>query len=320
MPAPPLTHHEIVELIAPFTQRGRPVDLATSDRAQRRLAFKPRPDAAATGLQETLELECHAGPLFRLTRTLRRADGLQATLTAQGGEAGALLDRVEAVPPAQHFDDLDGAALARSYLVAPSLPGAPPTLKLERARVRVDGWELQLEVPAQRGISGDLRLVPPGDALPTLPEDLLAVAGWNWSRLVREPLAWHGKLRLLGGSLRRTRVAEAELRAIATHLARTFAAPPASYHARLAGRRWGVFLRRGIPAFTGLALLASIVTLTGSLREAVEHDPILWTMLFHVPTGLFVLSFALQELPRLEIPPLPRALPFERWRPERPSQ
>ena len=59
----PLSHHEIMGLVAPFTHFGRSVDLAASDRLQRRLAFKPVEHAAggaAAGLpahREQLQLE-----------------------------------------------------------------------------------------------------------------------------------------------------------------------------------------------------------------------------------------------------------------------
>ena len=36
----PLTHHEILGWIAPFTRQGRQLDLAASDRLERRLRFK----------------------------------------------------------------------------------------------------------------------------------------------------------------------------------------------------------------------------------------------------------------------------------------
>ena len=41
MSAPPLTHHEILALAAPFARAGWQVDLAASQRAERRIAFRP---------------------------------------------------------------------------------------------------------------------------------------------------------------------------------------------------------------------------------------------------------------------------------------
>ena len=60
----PLTHHEIMSLVAPFARSGRHVDLAASDRPQRRLAFKLVEHAAVVdGLpaDATIVFHCHRG-------------------------------------------------------------------------------------------------------------------------------------------------------------------------------------------------------------------------------------------------------------------
>src|SRR5512145_905587 len=102
MAAHPLTHHDILGLVAPFVRRGRHVDLPASDRMARRVAFRPVEHAAeASGrppLVETLALEHPEPGWFELTRTLRLADGLQATLVTEGRTAAEVLERVEAVP------------------------------------------------------------------------------------------------------------------------------------------------------------------------------------------------------------------------------
>jgi hypothetical protein len=63
-----------------------------------------------------------------------------------------------------------------------------------------------------------------------LPEDLLAVLGWDWARLVRTADGWKSKLRLRGNLSRRSDRAEAALDRPAVHLARTLAEPPARFH------------------------------------------------------------------------------------------
>ena len=76
-PSPPLTHHQILALVAPFTRSGRTVDLAASDRLARTLRFRPRTIEVVDGLAadtaerigpltETLQLECHASGSHRL--------------------------------------------------------------------------------------------------------------------------------------------------------------------------------------------------------------------------------------------------------------
>ena len=84
MSAHPLTHHEILGLIGPFTRRGRHLDLPASDRLARRLVFKPiehtDPAIASPVLIESLQLEQPEDDTYRLTRTLSLPCGLQDTL------------------------------------------------------------------------------------------------------------------------------------------------------------------------------------------------------------------------------------------------
>lgn len=137
-----------------------------------------------------------------------------------------------------------------------------------------------------------------------VPDDLLAVLGWDWARLVPERSGgWTTRLRLRGGAARRTRLAEAALERAAAHLALTLAEPPARFHERHRAARWGVVLRRSIPVLTPLALLATVL---GMPKLDTSGGPGLWWLLYHVPTVLIAASFCLQELPRFEIPPLPR--------------
>jgi hypothetical protein len=316
MPAPPLTHHEILDLVEPFTRRGRHVDLAASQRQERRLVFKPPSVPADTAvdagrLQETLQLECLGTGTRRLTRRVTRADGLQATLHAQGPDVGAMLAQVEAVPAVRHFVDGPGFHIARSYALDDGDDGRPATLTLMQGSVHVDGLVLTLAVPAVRNVAGNLTLVPAMPGGLVLPEDLLAVLGWNWTRLVRSREGWTSKLRLRGRAEQRNRRAEAALTQAAAHLARTLAEPPACFHERLRAARWGVFFRRGIPTFTAITLL---LTLAALAHLDGDRSPGLWMALYHVPTLLVALSFCLQELPRFEIPPWPRRLTAPAWR------
>jgi hypothetical protein len=317
MPAPPLTHHEIIGLAEPFTRRGRHVDLAASQRAERRLVFKPPAapgdHAADPALHESLQLECFDGGVYRLTRRLRGTDGQEASLQAQGGDAGVLLARVEQVPLDLHFVRGAGYTIARSYVLDVASAGEAAVPRLERGRVQVDGLALTLTLPAHAGVAADIRLdALSADAL-VLPEDLLAVLGWNWARLLPDRRSWASKLRMPRRAQARTARAEAALQVAAVHLARTLAEPPARYHERLARARWGVFFRRGIPALTGLALLVSVAVLAVTTHYVPERPMGLWYVFFHLPTALLALSFCLQELARLEIPPLPRPLAAARW-------
>ena len=335
MPTPPnrpaLTHHEIIRLVEPFARQGRRVDLAASDRAERRIAFKPREGpgsvAGSAPWRETLTLDCRSPGHFVLQRTLVPPDGPAATLCASGPDPGPLLARIEAIAAEHHFEAGPGWTLARSYDT--DLPrkarvpagATPPPLVLTRAELRAGGLTLVLinKLPDLRGVAADLVLAPTSAAvpLPDLPEDLLAVQGWDWARLVRDKQGWTSRLRLRGPVLRRSRTAEAALPRVGAHLARVMAAPPASYHDAHRLARWGVVLRRGIPS------LMAILMVAGAMLLPRWVDPVnsgAWMALHYLPIGLLAVAFSLQELARFEIPPWPRRSAAARWMGDAPER
>jgi hypothetical protein len=312
--APPLTHHEILSLVEPFARRGRHVDLAASVRQERRLVFKPpagAPTPAPDAPREVLRLDCLEGGTYRLTRTLGHPLGATATLVAQGNDLAALLADVEAVPAAHHFVAGRGFLVARSYTVERARSDGPASLDLVHGSVHVDGLVLALRVSAVRRVAGDLSLEPTSAAKPVLPEDLLAVLGWNWARLVPVRQGWTSKLRLRGSAAERTARAETALDQAAAHLARTLAEPPARYHERMRRARWGVFFRRGIPTFTAVTLVGIAALLPKFLPDLPMP---VWVAMYHVPTIIVAISFMMQELPRFEIPPWPKPLQTPQWR------
>ncbi len=310
MPTQPLTHHDILGLVEPFARVGRHVDLAASNRLERRLVFKPAEHAAGTPgagpLKEVLQLDSFGTGTFRLTRTLTHASGVQATLEAMGPEPAALLARVDAVPPPLQFRAGPGWLVARSYALEGS---AVPVLR--RGTVQAEGLSLTMTVSAVRGVSADIVLSQstPGDTL-ALPEDLLAVLGWDWARLIRKPAHWSSKMRLRGGAARRTQSAEAALDLAAAHLALTLAERPGRFHERHVAARRGVVFRRAIPIMTPVLLVITVLALP---RFDVAASP-MWVLLYHVPTLCILLSFRLQELPQFEIPPWPRRSDAPSWR------
>jgi len=317
MSVPPLTHHDIVALLQPFTAAGWRVDLASSDRAARRLVFRPSapaPDAPGVNASRTeLEAECHVDGRFTLTRRQVAAEGLQAELVASGKDAAALLAAMAAVPLERHFAVGPGWSLARSFALEDMGPGDRGRLQFARGQSRLDGLTLTITAPRPAVRAADIVIaVSANRPRPALPEDLLAVLGWSWTRLVPERSGWTSRLRLPRSLARRHAGAEAALDLATAHLARTLGEGPAQWHPRHRAARWGVFFRRGIPTINVTLLLGSLF-IAAQMDLHVDRAPGLWMALYHVPTLLIALSFMLQELPRFEIPPLPRPLRAPQW-------
>jgi hypothetical protein len=309
----PFTHHEILGLIEPFTLRGRRVDLGASDRLERQLRFQPVEHSGSGGepaLADRLQLENPWPGTFRLTRVLGTAGGLQATLQAEGPDPAALLARIEAVDPRHPFVSGPGFEIARSYRVE-GPDDRSPRLVLTQAVACLDGLTLTLEVPKRNGVPAEFVLRPTdGDAL-DLPQDLLAVLGWSWGCLYPGRDGWSGSIRLRGKGPGRSRDAEAKLEAGMRHLARTLAEPPARFHEQRTRARWTVVLRRAMPLLFILGLMAGIATLA---QFEVAQNTVVRVLLFHLPALLLMLSFGVREIPRIEIPPLPRASRMSDWR------
>lgn len=296
----PLSHHEVLPLAAPFARRGLRTDLAASRREERRLVFRP-----AEG-PHCYELHDLGGGRWRLLRRLAPRPGAVSEIGATGGDPDALLAALEAVPLALHAVEGEGYLIVRDYELADGRP------VLVQGRVHLAGLVLTLSVPGGARLAASVVLEPTG-GWPKLPEDLLAVLGWNWARLVSGREAWTSRLRLKARGAERTTRAEAALARAAEHLAQSLAAPPTDWHARHRAARWGVFLRRGIPSFTAIGLVGAVV-----MPASLDWKPDTATMLllYHVPTLIVAVSFMLQELPRFEIPPWPRRLKAARWFPE----
>ena len=206
MTAPPLTHHDILALVGPFSRRGLHVDLANSARHERKLRF--RAEAASTG--ESLELECLETGSYRLVRTHACAEGLEAEVRSQGRDLDRIIDAVTGVPAERLCVTGPGFVIARSYVARVDKPGALPTITLSRGRVVVAGLTLTMRVAEVRRMAADLAIEPTGPEELALPQDILAVLGWNWARLVPATRGgWTSKLRLRGDFAARTRAAEA---------------------------------------------------------------------------------------------------------------
>ncbi len=327
----PLSHHAILALAEPFARSGRPLDLVASDRAARRLVFRPVPVDAGPGRasQTLLTLDCAASSGCSLTRETTPPNSPAARLVADGPDPGTLLARIDAVDPACQFQRGPGYCIAMTHRLVASASGGSGLL-LTSAEAWLHALAplrlvLTFHLPAQPGQPADLLLTlanPPGDttsnsATPDaatihLPDDLLAVLGSAWRRLDRHGDGWRSSLQLRGRDLARSQCAQARLLASVQHLARTFAAPPQQFHRAQRGARWAVALRRAVPLLVSLGLIAGAVALP---RLGIGKDSKLLLALLNAPPLLLILFFSLREMPRIGIPPIPRPLPATAWRP-----
>lgn len=309
--AAPLSHHQLIALAEPFAREGLRLDLAASDRAQRRLCFQPTDLPGPPALRETLQLDGSGTDWWQLTRTLALAaepGAPAAQVVSSGTQPADLLVAVRSVPAERCLRLGDGFRAARRYWLAPR-PLAEP--ELTDGVVAADGLQLQLTVPSTTGVSGSLLLTPAPGVAPDLPQDLLAVLGWNWAPLQPAGGEWKSRVRLRRRGAARTASAEQALDHAAEHLARTLAAAPAQFHERHRRARWGVVFRRALPTLTALSLLLTVAMLPRMGLQSIEGA---WTLLYHVPTLLLAGAFMLQEMPRFEIPPWPRRSAAPDWR------
>lgn len=306
----PFTHHDILQLVGPFTRRGRQVDLASSNRLQRRVAFKPvdRPESLGSAcLRETLALEDLGSGAYRLTRLLVPSAGPAARLEAVGKDPGELLARIDEVAPQRQFRNAGEVLIAMSF----RLTLEPASMIFECGAAQVAGLVVRLDTSTlTRGSASITVTRTPGDSL-QLPQDTLAVLGGRWSRLRDAGQGWAAEVWLSGREPRRSRQAEDAIASAVAHLARLLEDPPPRFHERFAVARWRVFCRRLVPlaACIGLILCAAAVPKL-HLPAASE----LRMLILNSPPILMIVLFCLREVPIVEIPPLPRRSDAVSWR------
>jgi hypothetical protein len=305
----PLTHHEILELIEPFVKSGHHVDLAASNRLERRLQFRSR-DIPAAGpgilpLQETLLLDNVDPGFYKLVRVLRWG-ALAATLELRDSKPDALLRRIADIQAGLHFRESGGSMIAFSYRLE-----SDGELTLTQGLAGVSGLTLTVQPSAVRGLPADFSLKNTTLPMIPLPEDLLAVLGWHWSRLIRSDTGWKGELRVRGHGRTRTRRIEQRLEQAAAHLAKTLGEPPMMFHERWLMARWRVYLRRATPLLACVALIAGAAAVP---KLHFADSSAMRMLIFNAPTLLLMLFFCLREVPTIELPPMPRRSSAPAWR------
>ena len=194
--AAPLSHHAILALVAPFSAAGWALDLPASDRAARRLVFRPAAHAAGAthpALTETRELRDtpRGWQLLRLLQTEpggAPAAGMSTQMTAEvvaeDGEPAELLAAAAAIAPGDLFT-AEGASL-----VLRCRPGHPPQLRAAQAQVA--GLRVACTVSGVKGYPMQLVLTRAEGDIRRLPDDLFEVLGSAWSRLVPLRTGWEG--------------------------------------------------------------------------------------------------------------------------------
>lgn len=318
----PLTHHDILSLVGPFTARGRHLDMTASRRADRELHFRPLEHAptvpGAPSLREELVLKVSEGHSFRLIRKLTplgRADDLSATLIATGSDAALLLAQIERFAISRHFSFDDGVLAQRSYRLEQRGKADDPSdasweVRLVEAAAEIAG--IRLEFDAQiRSLPVKVSLrAPPGQRL-SLPRDLLAVLGWHWRSIDDYTSHWRGSVRAPRREPRRTLVIEERLDRTIRHLSAILPQPPARYHARFVKKRWLAAFQRGLPVLGALGMIAGALALT---QVPIDDETLLKLLAFHVPPlMMLIFFFGFDYLPNFEIPRIPRDLKQDSW-------
>jgi hypothetical protein len=305
----PLTHHAILALIEPITRRGRQIDLAASDRLERRLMFKAieHPEIAdgLPALSETLELLSLPTGHFRLTKIVTMAGVHVSRIIAEGASAADLLADLERIDPRRGFTSGDGFVIARTYRLDKA-----DQLILTHASAQVSDLTLSFEAPAVRGYPAEYDLMCGPGLEAALPDDALALLGRPWSLLDRSKNGWRGRIKMRGREPKLSKLCEQRLTDTVQHLAALIRLPPADYHGKFQRRRWRVFMRRSVPILAGAALLCG----TAALSQIKFAQGSGWQMLlFNMPPLLMIAAFGMRELPRIEIPPIPRSLKISQW-------
>jgi len=160
-------------------------------------------------------------------------------------------------------------------------------------------------------VPAEITLEAPGGDMAELPADLLAVLGLRWARLDRKGSGWRSSLALRGRGAARGAEARTQLLAAAAHLAHTLAEPPARFHDSRVAQRWAVTLRRAVPLLVCVGVIGAALAVPAL---QLQQDSVFRMLIFNAPPLLLGLFVVLREMPRVELPPLPRRPTAARWR------
>jgi hypothetical protein len=325
LPSHPLTHHEILTFVEPFTRNGRRPDLLATDRLERRLVFKPVELSVESGgakaLTETLQLNARNADAYVLTRTLvcttEANHKLEARLEIEGKNPAELLASLDSIAPESQFRFGPAFKIAKSYRLVrgggTSRSGAPAVQKvLTQMSAHISDFVVTATAPKVKvDPEALIEIQPTSGEYKMLPDDLLAVLGWDWSLIAKRKEGWKATLRLRGREPERTTKTEGKLEGMVEHLAQTFAEAPARFHERLVAARWAVALRRAMPLLISLGLIGAAAA---TAKLPLSDDSPIRMMMMNLPGFLMVAVFCMRKMPVIEVPPIPRASAAPAWR------
>jgi len=173
MPAPPLTHHDILRLASPLSSRGLSVDMSRSDRSARYIEFKAQQSFSPL-------ISCvHAVQLgtertHQLSRVLIHASGLVSTLEAVTTDLEETLDTFQTIPQERQMHCRDEHIIALSYSLGSIRGGDNHRVgtRLQYACCRTSGLELRVDTSTGGAMPADVRLILDRQTAAYLPETL----------------------------------------------------------------------------------------------------------------------------------------------------
>lgn len=349
MTAPPLTHHDIIRRAAPLTKSGFKVNLQACDRAARYIEFEvQRGDDESVTVIHALDIAEDGQPLF--TRILVHECGLVSTLTAVVTDMQSIAETFLEFPQKRQIDEQHNYVNARSYTLEPDrqISRGKSVAKLRFACAHVCGVELRIDTSTGGGMPAEVRMLaigktssylretladgsiiplhhraahqyrltalekPLSDAMPKIPDDILAVLGAQWRPLRFQGDHWKGVLRQLSKLEQRTTRAEKFIDQALNHLHRILNSPPERYHVIFNKARWRVYFRRLQPVmvFVGILAMMPISWLLVSSGTMTLH-PLALGLTPLLMVGVVVLTA--REIPVMEIPAKPAALSSSAW-------
>lgn len=303
---PPLSHHEILRLSAPFARRGLKSDLAASDRSARRIRFAPAESVGDVALAFDLYLLDPDPPVLIRRATL--GGELQATASAQGLDVNRLLEHLDSLDPAGQFRRTASCVVADSYDLTDD-----GEHRLTACAAITGGLLVELDARTVVGEPMTARVYARGPAASiSLPDDLFTLVDRRWRPLFDADDGYSTSLRPPVPEPARSNTAREVFASTMDHMASVLSEPPAAYHARYGRRRWWVFGRRYVPIGMCVAIIGTLPLIDRFLLD--ENTP-LHPGFVSLPPILMIAAMLMtwRDLPLFEFPPVPRRLSDNAW-------